>query len=580
MGYLTNSGTGFLSSTVNAVSSVKSYLVSKGGYLFDTIRVGIGDYGQRVLDDSGIVEAALAASQAYREITKAIFDSASLVLFPSGYKESKVYSHKPTSGAADLTYSRATGNATRINSSGYIEKRRENLYTQSNNFTSSDWNDKSGNFSQTVTDPNGGTEAWAWKAVDTDPHLLQNKTLSGAHCVSIWVKGFGSTVGADFQINVGSDTANFTLTSDWQRLEHFGVLSGTSGIGFEYGNPATIGDIVHIYAAQLQLGSVATDVIISGSTTGTSGLLEDTPRIDFTDGTSLPSILLEPQRTNLMTQSEFASLASVSNVSRTPNYILSPEGLKNATRLQFTSNGSLANNTLSSGTQYSLSCYAKRNDSGTQNVGFFVDGTGTVDSAWSLTSDWQRLTYTYTASNSDYVGIAGLSGADISVYGFQIEASDSVTSYIPTYGASATRAADTFSALTYDDNFNSLTFYADLEMKDVIRESATPTIRFGHTTSNLGSIRIFRSSASNAKRAVVNVRNLSSSNIINNITASADRAKIKITYNSSSGAWELFINDSSVATGTSTDFNEFDTLEISGAGGSAKLYKLYIKNSI
>ena len=41
MGYLTNSGTGFLKGAVTTVSNVKSYLVNKTGYLVDAIRVAL-----------------------------------------------------------------------------------------------------------------------------------------------------------------------------------------------------------------------------------------------------------------------------------------------------------------------------------------------------------------------------------------------------------------------------------------------------------------------------------------------------------------------------------------------------------
>ena len=49
-----------------------------------------------------------------------LFDDASLVLTPNGYKASKLYSIKPTSGAGDMVVSRGT-TATRVNSAGIIE---------------------------------------------------------------------------------------------------------------------------------------------------------------------------------------------------------------------------------------------------------------------------------------------------------------------------------------------------------------------------------------------------------------------------------------------------------------------------
>ena len=127
MGYLLNSGSGFLKDAVNVASDVKTYLINKGGYLYDTIRIGINDYGQRVLDDSGTIEGSSSAAASYKEITKTIFDASSLVLFPSGYKESKVYSHKPIDGTADFTYTRGTDTATRVNEQGLIEKGSDGL---------------------------------------------------------------------------------------------------------------------------------------------------------------------------------------------------------------------------------------------------------------------------------------------------------------------------------------------------------------------------------------------------------------------------------------------------------------------
>jgi hypothetical protein len=50
----------------------------------------------------------------------ALFDDASLVVTPNGYKAGTLYSIKPTSGAGDMTVVRAT-TATRVNSAGLIE---------------------------------------------------------------------------------------------------------------------------------------------------------------------------------------------------------------------------------------------------------------------------------------------------------------------------------------------------------------------------------------------------------------------------------------------------------------------------
>jgi len=198
-----------------------------------------------------------------------------------------------------------------------------------------------------------------------------------------------------------------------------------------------------------------------GTRVNKDGLIEtmgqDIARIDYTDSAD-GVLLLEPSSTNLATLSEnFSGWSNISNATVTSNYTISPEGVINATRLQFTGNGYLFN--LNSpaqvnGTQYTLSCYAKRNDSETQSFGFFSNGSTAVDNAMVLTNQWKRFYYTYTASNVLQLGLSGLSGADVSVYGFQVEQSSYSTSYIATSGSTVTRAAETCNNSGNSEVFN------------------------------------------------------------------------------------------------------------------------------
>lgn len=474
MGYLLNSGSGFLKDAVNVASDVKTYLINKGGYLYDTIRIGINDFGQRVLDDGGTIEGSSSAAASYKEITKTVFDSASLVLFPSGYKESKVYSHKPVDGSADFTYTRGTDTATRVNEQGLIEKesggltdsmpridhtggepcllfepQRTNQIVDSEDFSTANWDRQSCTVtSSATTSPDGTTNASKIVADNGTTNFRLRPTAStgvaGNNVHSVFVKHL--TGGFDY-IVLGSTNSQ------------------------------------HRYAFNIKTGAKVGDV-------GANELLDEDVTIE--------------------------------------DY-----------------------------------------GSGWYRCSIMVDSAGPSKFEIYLSDDGTGITATGNGTKGAYI------------WGAQTEQGHNyLTSYIPTSGATATRAFDDFGSLVYDDNFNSLTLYADVEMKNVIRDDIKANIRFGHASNNNGSVRIFRSSASNTKRAVVNVRNLSTANIIDNITATEDRARIKITYDSSTGDWELFINESSEATGTSTDFNEFDTLELCGMGGTMRLYKLYIKNSI
>ncbi len=68
------------------------------------------------------------------------YSDASLVMIPSGYKTSKVYSAVPTDGSGDLSFSRSNDTATRVGPDGLIEKVRTNLVLQSQTFDNASWN--------------------------------------------------------------------------------------------------------------------------------------------------------------------------------------------------------------------------------------------------------------------------------------------------------------------------------------------------------------------------------------------------------------------------------------------------------
>ena len=109
-----------------------------------------------------------------------VLDDASLVLIPSGYKASTLYSQVPTSGAGDLSFTRST-TGTRVNESGVIETvainvpridytngcgqllmepQRTNLALNSENFSYSDWvNQESGDSSNVTSAPDGNNTA-------------------------------------------------------------------------------------------------------------------------------------------------------------------------------------------------------------------------------------------------------------------------------------------------------------------------------------------------------------------------------------------------------------------------------------
>jgi len=389
--------------------------------------------------------------------------------------------------------------------------------------------------------------------VDADTFTTAGGTLDGI------VTSISLTIGKTYKLTVEGNTTSSGFT--------FGSANGT---GREYGS----GFGTHYFTA------LHANIWVRQSTAGTTNITSfsvkeadrnNVPRIDYTGG-GCPHILAEPQRTNTETKSnEFSTWSLTSNVTPTADYIVSPDGTQNATRLQFTGNGFRANTTLLSSVVYTLSCFAKRNDSGTQSVGFFVNGSGTVDSAWSLTSDWVRFTYTYTTTNASYAGIAGLSGADVSVFGFQAEQGAYATSYIPTSGSTVTRNTDQFSRDGIASLINSTAGVFFIEMATFLDEGTTADkwIALSDGTAN-NSVRIAYSGGANTIRAYLNVGGSAQADMTYAVTDVTQFSKIAFSY--AANNFNLWVDGVKRATDTSGNVFSANTLNRigldNGGGGS------------
>jgi len=448
-----------------------------------------------------------------------LFDDASLVMIPSGYKDDKLYSIKPTSGDGDFTFSRdgsGASPATRVNSAGLIEKGRTNLLLQSNTFDTT-WGATGGTMVGGQADKDGGNDAWVFTANATgQSRFNQTISVSGVNTISMYAKAgtanflclyiigsgdpraffnlstgavgsTGSNIDANIE-DVGNGWYRCSLTFDRTSSTLWCFVANTDG-NFN----SAIGDSIYIQDAQLEKGLVATSVIETTTAAASAGILGDMPRLDYSGGASCPSLLLEPARTNVVASSEYTdSYGKNQTPIITDNAHTSPEGVTNATNLNINAVNEgfyVFPTSVTSGESWTVSCFIKYIDGsnairfghagtgfGGDNTNVFNVETGTVVSTDGGTcsvedygSGWYRLIATRTASASSTGGfiLYGNTATDsnFAVYGFQMEAGSYATSYVPTYGSATARAADSCSVTGVSDVIGQTegTLFAEIE---------------------------------------------------------------------------------------------------------------------
>ena len=413
------------------------------------------------------------------------YDQASLVMVPSGYKAGKVYSQKPLSTDGELTFTR-NSNATRIGPDGKLERVRTNYCRYSQDFGS--WS-KFGSVTRTtgVTDPNGGTTAATIANIPsgnfTDGIMLANNPMTiGSEPIigSVWLKGSG-TIGLALERSVSGDYFFYqklvTLTSTWTRYNIRGSSGGSrAGFTFYIANKTdSTATSVDVAFAQTEYGDIETDYIATTSAAVSVGATANVPRLDYTPtlgqsgGDGCPSLLLEPQRTNLALWSEsFDNAAWLKfDLNVTANQTASPTGYVDADLITTTAiNDALQQNfSAVNGTSYTLSTFLKSGTADTISLvvfGAFSTSVGTYNltnktatsgagspivSIQDYGSGWFRVTLTTTATSTGTGSFyfASSSTSAVSTYylwGAQCEAGSYASNYIPTLGASVTRLAD------------------------------------------------------------------------------------------------------------------------------------------
>jgi hypothetical protein len=260
----------------------------------------------------------------------------------------------------------------------------------------------------------------------------------------------------------------------------------------------------------------------SATRVNSDGLIEEVlsnvPRLDYSDG-GCPSLLIEPQSTNLVTYSEdFSNVSwSKSNSTVSSNSIISPDGNLTADKLvedsttnrHFVSKGGVPIG------QSILSVFAKQGER--KNIGIgnaseaayavFDLSNGTLVSVSSLGgvlsnakiqsigNGWYRISVEnnrasgsgfgiITANDLGQVSYLGDGTSGVYIWGAQLEALPYATSYIPTVASTVTRVAESVSKTGISDLIGQTegTLFAEVNMSNW--ESGNRVLAISDGTTN------------------------------------------------------------------------------------------------
>tara|TARA_A200000159_G_scaffold19594_1_gene16197 strand:+ start:211 stop:1983 length:1773 start_codon:yes stop_codon:yes gene_type:complete len=379
-----------------------------------------------------------------------------------------------TAGSPKLTYS-TTSNSTMVNSSGNIVWAPHNLVPNSEDFRasgpSSPWvHQNSATITENaITAPDDGANGTQLEFGAANNSQIRNdfglgSTIQGTFTIRVWVKcATGTTEKVRLKSyssgNGNQNSDDITVTDQWVLVSYSFVKSSGSSMSTYISNATdAVARTIFIWGAHLFRSDLGGMGQVPGAATGfeyyvpTSGSAKYLPRVGHHvyNGSAWVNegLLIESEaRTNLLTYSEDFSQWTASSGTTVTAGATSPTGQTDAYQITLAGNNDnvqLTTAGLSTSTAVQYSVYL-RVSSGTQSVNLGNIDAGQYQSV-TVTTEWQRFVITQTPSATTRFPRI-LNGTNdsftVEAFGAQIEQNATASSYIPTTGATATRAAQT-----------------------------------------------------------------------------------------------------------------------------------------
>jgi len=463
------------------VNRIKSYIEK----LIKAFKSRVLSYPNSIFEAEACLVATLRSLNAI-----GLLDNASLVITPNAYTEGILYDVIPNTTLGDMTVVRAT-TATRVNSAGLIEVVPRNLFTYSEQFDNFDWVKTNLTVTANATTAPNGTltaEKLVATAIDSN-HILSQSLVSFisniAYSFSYYAKaaeytkcgiriggpGYATTHLAAINLTNGSIISQQGFTSlsvtlinnGWYRI--LGTFTSATGLtpniqplsdsytivadNFSYLGNGTSG--IFAWGAQTEKGSTATEYFPT-----TTRL--NIPRIDYTNG-SCPSLLVEPQRTNLALNSD-GNLSTYPTAINVTNASSSFNSFTNAIQFPSTALALAYKTVITTAQTYAISVFIKMDDNSVPIIGTASNNgnlcliiAGNIATNNLKVESYGNNVYRLsgTATSLAINGNNGLIRYDTQVLksfkitGIQLEAGAYPTSYIPTIASTVTRNADVIS---------------------------------------------------------------------------------------------------------------------------------------